>query len=74
MISIIYGILDKLPALPSIPNMDSIIITIKDIINTAAYFIPLNHFLIMLGIWIAVINFNFIYKIITKIWESIPTN
>ena len=44
MISIIYGILDKLPALPSIPNMDSIIITIKDIINTTAYFIPLNHF------------------------------
>lgn len=74
MIGFIYNILDKLPALPSIPNMDSILATLKNIINTVAYFIPLNQFLIMFGIWIAIVNFNFIYKLITKVWESIPFN
>lgn len=72
MYQFLYELIDKIPSLPSLPNMDIITNFILDLIRVSAYFLPIQQFLVMMGMWILIINWNFIYKVITKIWESIP--
>jgi hypothetical protein len=43
-----------------------------DIYDMVAYFVPLVDFMLMLGIWFVVVNFQIIWKTIQRIWDAIP--
>lgn len=43
-----------------------------DILSASAYFLPLIDFVIMLGIFVAVTNFEIIWKTIQRIWDALP--
>lgn len=72
MYEFLYEMIDKLPSLPSIPNLDEIITFISEIMELVSYFLPLTDLVLIFSLWILIINFNFIWKVITKVWESIP--
>jgi len=74
MYQFLYEFIDMLPSLPSLPQIEVIKNFLLEMIDTVSYFLPMNHLLLIYGLYIGIINFNFFYKVITKVWESIPTN
>ncbi|HYK74655.1 MAG TPA: hypothetical protein VEV44_16290, partial [Pseudoneobacillus sp.] len=43
-----------------------------DIFEMSGYFLPIGDFLAMMGIWFLVVNFHIIWKLIQRIWDSLP--
>ncbi|MBO8161985.1 MAG: hypothetical protein H0Z24_10190 [Thermosipho sp. (in: Bacteria)] len=41
-------------------------------VSAAAYFLPVSDFLIMFGIWVLVINFQTVWRIIQRVWDALP--
>lgn len=74
MYQFLYEFIDQLPSLPSLPQIEEIKAFLLELIDTVSYFLPMQHLLLIFGLYIAIINFNFFYKVITKVWESIPAN
>lgn len=65
-------------ALGLIPSMDAIQLPVgfmtwfTDIVNASVYFLPIADFLAMFAIWLVVVNFNIIQKLVTRIWDALP--
>lgn len=76
LFSLIFGFFEFILGL--FPSMDSIVIP-SDIFNTfdylfemSAYFVPFGDIFAMIGIWLVVVNFHFIYSIVMRIWDALP--
>lgn len=72
MYNFIYNIIDELPSLPYLPNIDEVQNFIVNLVDTVSYFLPMRQFMLIFGLYIGIIHWNFFYKIATKVWESLP--
>lgn len=66
------AIMGMLPTLDGITIPSGFITWFTNIMNASSFFLPLADFLIMFGIWMAVTNFDIIWKIIMRIWDALP--
>ena len=72
MYDAIYDLIDKIPSLPTLPDLTQVKLFLIQFINNASYFVPLPTLLIIFGLTLAVNNFAFLWKLATKIWELLP--
>jgi hypothetical protein len=75
LLSLIKLVLKGIIAL--IPNLSGLTIPagfmdwFVNIVQASAYFLPLTDMLVMFGIWMLVINFHIVWKIIQRLWDAI---
>lgn len=69
---VIKGIIAILPDMGSFSLPSGFLEWFANLLNGATYFLPIGDFLIMLGIWLVVINFQIIWKIIQRVWDALP--
>lgn len=43
-----------------------------NILMSVGYFLPVADLLVIFGLWMLVVNFNIVWKLILRIWDSIP--
>lgn len=43
-----------------------------NIFMSVGYFLPVADLLVIFGLWMLVVNFNVVWKLILRIWDSIP--
>lgn len=43
-----------------------------NILMSVGYFLPVADLLVIFGLWMLVVNFNVVWKLILRIWDSIP--
>lgn len=43
-----------------------------NILKGVSYFLPITDFLIMFGVWIAVTNFQIVWKLLQRLWDALP--
>lgn len=42
------------------------------IVDLCGYFLPVADMGIMLGAWLTIVNFHFIYSVLIRIWDALP--
>jgi hypothetical protein len=72
IISVFIGLLNLLPAFPGYVIRDEVITWFGGVISTAAAFLPIGDLLVMLGMWLAVVNFTVIWRLIQRAWDALP--
>lgn len=70
--SAIIFILDLLPDMPGASLPAGFINWFTDVFSLSAYFLPLGDFIVMLGIFLFVTNFEFFWKLIQRVWDALP--
>ena len=69
---VIKGIIAILPDMGSLSLPTGFLEWFVNLLNGTAYFLPIGDFLIMFSIWLIVINWQIIWKVIQRIWDALP--
>lgn len=43
-----------------------------NVLSGVSYFLPITDFLIMFGLWMAITNFQIVWKLLQRIWDALP--
>lgn len=65
-------VLDIIPSMNAISLPQGFMTWFTDIVNASMFFLPIPDFLIMFGIWLVIVNFNIIQKLVFRIWDALP--
>ena len=65
-------IISLLPTLNFRTLPSEITVWFANILLSVGYFLPVADLLVIFGLWMLVINFNVVWKLILRIWDSIP--
>lgn len=69
---VINFLISLLPNLESVSLPAGFVSWFSDLLSACSYFLPINDFIVMLGIFIVVTNFEIIWKTILRLWDSLP--
>ena len=72
IVSVFLGLLNLLPAMPGFVIRDEIVTWFGGVISTASAFLPIGDLFVMLGIWLATVNFAVIWRLIQRAWDALP--
>lgn len=64
-------IISLLPSL-NFSQPSELAVWFANILMSVGYFLPVADLLVILGLWMLVVNFNVVWKLILRIWDSIP--
>ena len=70
--SLYLGVFNLLPSLDIIALPEGFFEWFNGILSMGAYFLPVADFLVMFGISLVVLNFEIVWKTITRIWDALP--
>jgi hypothetical protein len=65
-------IISLLPSLNFLTLPNELALWFANILISVGYFLPVADLLVIFGLWMLVINFNVVWKLILRIWDSIP--
>ena len=65
-------IISLLPSLNFLTLPTELAVWFANILLSVGYFLPVADLLVIFGLWMLVINFNVVWKLILRIWDSIP--
>jgi len=65
-------IISLLPSLNFSTLPKELAVWFANILFSVGYFLPVADLLVIFGLWMLVINFNVVWKLILRIWDSIP--
>jgi len=65
-------IISLLPSLNFLTLPTELAVWFANILLSVGYFLPIADLLVIFGLWMLVINFNVVWKLILRIWDSIP--
>ena len=65
-------IISLLPSLNFFTLPNELAVWFANILLSVGYFLPVADLLVIFGLWMLVINFNVVWKLILRIWDSIP--
>ncbi len=72
IVSVFVGLLSLLPAFTSFVIPDGVLTWFSSILGMVGYFVPVRDLLVMLGIWLAVVNFSVVWRLIQRAWDALP--
>lgn len=58
--------------LPTNLKFSELAVWFANILMSVGYFLPVADLLVIFGLWMLVVNFNVVWKLILRIWDSIP--
>lgn len=65
-------IISLLPSLNFLTLPSELAVWFSNILMSVGYFLPVADLLVIFGLWMLVVNFNVVWKLILRIWDSIP--
>lgn len=65
-------IISLLPSLNFLTLPSELSVWFANILMSVGYFLPVADLLVIFGLWMLVVNFNVVWKLILRIWDSIP--
>lgn len=65
-------IISLLPSLNFLTLPSELAVWFANIFMSVGYFLPVADLLVIFGLWMLVVNFNVVWKLILRIWDSIP--
>lgn len=65
-------VISLMPSLSFISLPDGFYVWFSNIVSTVGFFLPVSDLIIIFSLWMLVINFDFVWKLILRIWDSIP--
>lgn len=65
-------IISLLPSLNFLTLPSELAVWFANILMSVGYFLPVADLLVIFGLWMLVVNFNVVWKLILRIWDSIP--
>jgi hypothetical protein len=69
---LLKAIIALIPNLSALSLPDGFMDWFTSTVQLSAYFLPLGDFFLMFGIWMVVINFSIVWKIIQRVWDALP--
>jgi hypothetical protein len=69
---LLKAIIALIPNLSALSLPDGLMDWFTSTVQLSAYFLPLADFFLMFGIWMVVVNFSIVWKIIQRIWDALP--
>ena len=70
--AVLLTVLDWLPTLDIIIIPDGLLQWFSNICASVTYFLPLTDFLTMFGIWVLVMNFAIVWRLLQRVWDALP--
>lgn len=72
IVGVFVGLMNLLPAFTAFVVPEEVLTWLGSVMSMAGYFLPVWDFLVMLGIWLAVVNFTVIWRLIQRAWDALP--
>ena len=65
-------VISLMPSLSFVSLPDGFAVWFANIVSSVGFFLPVSDLIIIFGLWTLVVNFDFVWKLILRIWDSIP--
>lgn len=72
IVGVFVGLMNLLPSFSAFVIPQVVLTWFGNVLFMASYFLPVGDFLIMLGIWLAVVNFSVVWRLIQRVWDALP--
>ena len=72
IVGVFVGLMSLLPAFTSFVIPEQVLTWFSNVMSMAAYFLPVGDFIVMLGVWLAVVNFSVVWRLIQRAWDALP--
>lgn len=69
---LIHFIIGLLPIFDLLVIPVDLMATFVYVLELCGYFLPIADMSIMLGIWVSIVHFHWIYALLIRIWDSLP--